>query len=208
MSITLPTLAFPSLQTVATLLSGSAAGVTAYTIAAWRYPRPVTQFRLPVRSSATTGATPPRGRIPLPLDAMVATPVEQAALEAPVEFIDRLAELSFDIWMEVGKTVAAHRETGDYATARALLAAAISDQRLNVAAWMIRDGVDTAAFYATVGRSRISRAERRTLAAAHGAAEGAALALLVRAWLPRSDLATLYAPFAACLAVADVNVTS
>jgi hypothetical protein len=65
--------------------------------------------------------------------------------------------------------------------------------------WSVRDAVDTAAHIATREAHQWSRQERGAFAAAHGAAEAAALALLVREHLPTETYRALTVPFAACI---------
>jgi hypothetical protein len=79
--------------------------------------------------------------------------------------------------------------------ALALLEATIATHGLGIAAWYARDAVATSALLATSGVPRRTASERRAIAAARGAAEVAALALLARDTLPPTDLATLCAPF-------------
>src|SRR5262249_53708815 len=74
--------------------------------------------------------------------------------------------------------------------------AAIVSQRLNLAAWSVRDAVETVVYLTNHAAGRLSRADRRVLVAAHSAVEDAALALLVAEHLPRTDIAQLCAPFA------------
>jgi hypothetical protein len=73
----------------------------------------------------------------------------------------------------------------------------IREQHLGVAAWDIRDAVETAAFLVTPSHARCSRTERQVWDAARGAAEDAAIALLARAYLEAPDFETLCAPFGA-----------
>jgi hypothetical protein len=139
-----------------------------------------------------------QGRIPLPVDAIAFTVNGAASLEPVDEFIDRAAGLPRAAWLQIGRTLM-QGEEGSRSTARLLLEAAIADHRLGIMAWNVRDGVDTAAYYAGGSSAGSSRDERRAFAAAHAAAEGAALAFLVRDHLASDDVAQLQAPFACCL---------
>ncbi|HEV8445373.1 MAG TPA: hypothetical protein VGQ44_01075 [Gemmatimonadaceae bacterium] len=118
-----------------------------------------------------------------------------AGLEAVRSFAERLAELSPSDWVEVGNSLlrdaSAHATR---ATASALLVSTINGRGLDVAAWYACDAIETSAFY--VSRPSCSTpSDRRAFAAAHAAAEDAALALLAREFLPASDYEALCDPF-------------
>lgn len=135
------------------------------------------------------------GRLPLPKRVTELTPVDVPAL-APVDvFVDRLAELPMAAWLTVGRALIADR-TGEYARAKAfaILEETIGSHELEVAAWYVRDAVETSAFLASAPMSRWTSEERRAFAAACAAAEEAALALLARDHLPDREFNALYAP--------------
>jgi hypothetical protein len=119
-------------------------------------------------------------------------------------FLDRLIELPLAEWLAIGELIVVDR---DHVPVRRRawdeLEAKLRTGRLGVAAWSIRDAVDTAAYIATCESHRWTRHERGAFAAAHGAAEAAALALLARDDLPAEIYRSLTAPFAACVAGAD-----
>jgi hypothetical protein len=199
----------PAAEVFTSLLAGGAAGVAACRAAGWR---PVTRG---TNGAETTLAVVQRtvgqhgvrwqGRIPLPVDAMMLVVGGEAPLEPVDEFIDRLARLPRVTWLQIGRAL--QREESSRSTARLLLEATIADQRLGITAWNVRDGVDTAAYYAGGSSAGTSRDERYAFAAAHGAAEGAALAFLVRNHLAAEDVAQLQAPFACCLAEQSLDST-
>lgn len=119
-------------------------------------------------------------------------------------FVARLAQLPASEWVEVGRALAANREgLVARSTARATLDATIANRGLSMAAWSVRDAVETAACLAGHAARRWSPADRRFLAHARDAAEGAALALLARDYLTAKDCDLLYAPFAAYIPMAD-----
>jgi len=116
-------------------------------------------------------------------------------------FLDRLLELSVVDWIRIGRSLIADRDALLVRQrAWALLEAAIADHRLGVAAWEIRDAIDTAACLATRGARGWSRDTRGCFASTHGAAEAAALALLARGHLRADAVAALTTPFAALIA--------
>jgi len=143
------------------------------------------------------------GRLRLPRQVAELTPDDEPALAAVNAFADRLAELPLSEWLAVGRTLVedpsiyAHRETP-----YAILETTVNDRRLGVAAWYVRDAIETSAYYASQPMKRWTSAERRAFAAAHAAAEEAALAILARVHLGAEDFAALCAPFAPWLSEA------
>lgn len=135
-----------------------------------------------------------------------AQPREMAPLGSVDTFLDQLVDLPLAEWLMIGEALVADR---DHVAVRRRawdeLEETLLRSRLGLAVWEIRDAVDTAAFIATRESHRWSRHERRTFAAAHGAAEAAALALLVRGDLPTDTYRALTAPFAASIAVAEAT---
>jgi hypothetical protein len=120
---------------------------------------------------------------------------ETARQEVAV-FVDRLDDLPGGRWIEIGRARLSPLAALHRAAAFASLEAAIEDQRLGVAAWHVRDAVATSAILARRTIRGWTRAERLALAAAHGAAEGAALAILARCSLAPEDFNVLCAQFA------------
>ena len=138
------------------------------------------------------------GRLPLPREVAGLTPEELPAL-APVDaFADRLAELPLASWLSIGQSLVESASVSTLrATPYAILEATINNRGLAVAAWYVRDAIETSAYYASPRRRRWTRMERRCFAAAHAAAEEAALAILAQAFLSSEDVDALCAPFAA-----------
>jgi hypothetical protein len=125
----------------------------------------------------------------------LADPSSGVALDAAQSFVERLADLPALAWLEVGRALLRDRSSNTpRVTACAMLAATIKGRGLAVAAWYACDAIETSAFYASRAK-RWTPSERRALAAAHAAAEDAALALLARQFVPAADCATLVAPF-------------
>lgn len=117
----------------------------------------------------------------------------------PVDtFVDSLIELGTWEWLDIGNSLAADRN-GSIArqAARSVVDAALDRHTLWLPAWHVRDAVDTAAFFGTRHVSEWSRERRRAAAAAHTAAESAALALLVAPLIQRDAVDCLCAPFPA-----------
>ncbi len=136
------------------------------------------------------------GRLRLPPEVAEATSQQEPALGAVNAFADRLADLSGWAWIAVGRTLM--KDPSAYAmraTPYAILEATINDRGLAVAAWYVRDAIETSAFYASQTMARWTPSDRRAFAAAHAAAEEAALALLAREFLPATDRDALCAPF-------------
>lgn len=136
------------------------------------------------------------GRLRLPAAVVELTPQDEPALAAVNTFADGLAELPVSAWLDAGRSVmSAASRVASRSTSYAILEATINDRGLAVAAWYVRDAIETSAFYASRSVNRWTRVDRRAFAAAHAAAEEAALALLARAFLSAQDLAILSAPF-------------
>ena len=119
-------------------------------------------------------------------------------------FLDHLVELPAAEWLAIGEDLIADRN-GVPVRHRtwAELEAILLRGRFGLAVWKVREAVDTVAFLATREWPRWSRHERRLFAAAHGAAEAAALALLARDELPADAYRALIAPFANCVAAME-----
>jgi hypothetical protein len=136
------------------------------------------------------------GRLPLPPQVAELAANDEPPLAAVNAFADRLADLPLSSWLAVGKslvdnpTAYAHR-----ATPFAILEATINDRGLAVAAWYVRDAIDTSAHYASHTTTRWTSRDRRAFAAAHAVAEETALALLARPHLSADDYSALCAPF-------------
>lgn len=137
------------------------------------------------------------GRLPLPREVAGLTPEDVPAL-APVDaFADRLAEMALASWLAIGRSLVEGASVSALrATPYAILEATINDRGLAIAAWYVRDAIETSAYYASPPLHRWTRMERRCFAAAHAAAEEAGLAMLARAFLSSEDFDALCAPFA------------
>lgn len=124
-----------------------------------------------------------------------------------MEFLDRLCALPLTDWITAGELALRMDED----EARAALDRVVAERHLEVPAWYVRDAVATAIELAWCAPDcppdhvpadrrwslpAHSDVEQRRLDAAREAAERAALALVVRAWLPRAVFDALYAPFA------------
>jgi hypothetical protein len=95
-------------------------------------------------------------------------------------------------WLELGGDIAdARAQSAARSSAWDGLQVAIFDQGMQLAAWYVRDAVETAAFLASHSGRRRSREDRLRFAAAHGAAETAALALLARPYLTQEHFSIL-----------------
>ena len=113
-------------------------------------------------------------------------------------FIDRLADLPLSEWIAIGRAVLEDRQAASTrSTSSAIVDATIAHWQLDIAAWHVRDSVETVAFLARDANQALSRTDRRMFFAARRAGEDAALALLVHPCLPDEDLQVLFAPFAA-----------
>ena len=121
----------------------------------------------------------------------------EAALDAAMRFMDRLVELRLRDWLAVGRRLIADRE-GLAVRQRAWMEvdAAIGAHGLALAAWHMREALETAAFLVSQTASRWTREERRQFAATQGAAEAAALALLAQTHTRTDTVRTLWEPFA------------
>ena len=129
------------------------------------------------------------------------TPREHAALTVSASaFLDRLADLPLTTWLATGRALADDREGLNVRqSAWEMLDAAIASHGLGLAAWSMRDAVETIAFLKTRELCEWSPAERRYFACAQGAAEAATLAVLARDHLSDHDFQALVASFCQCI---------
>lgn len=145
------------------------------------------------------------GRLRLPQRVADLTPEDEPGLAEVDAFVDRLAELPIDVWFDIGRSLLGHSSTvGQRETAFAMLEATIGAHGLGLAVWYTRDAVETSAFLASKSVPRWTSEGRCIFAAAHAAAEDAALAVLARDKLATRDFELLVAPFAP-LASGDVK---
>lgn len=135
-------------------------------------------------------------RLPLPQLVADLTSADAPTLSAVDVFADELSALPLERWLEIGRAmIGGHSASDRRSSAIAFLEATILTRELSIAAWYVRDAIDTSAYAAGHSVLRLTSSDRRLLAAAHGAAEDAALALLARDELRPEDLAVLLAPF-------------
>src|SRR5262249_33673562 len=135
-------------------------------------------------------------RLPLPPNVTQMTEAQEPALALANVFIQRLCDLPLHSWLAIGRAVIAARSETAYASAWSSVERAIAKRDLGLAAWHVRDDVETIAYLASHSADQLSRSDRPVFAAAHGAAEDAALALLVQSSIASVDLELLCAPFA------------
>jgi hypothetical protein len=112
-------------------------------------------------------------------------------------FIDALAELPLATWLDIGRSLADGRpNSAARDAARASLTTAIHDCELDVAAWYVRDAVETCACLVFSVARTCSTHDRCAFDAARGAANDCALGFLAREGLASESLRALSAPFA------------
>jgi hypothetical protein len=115
---------------------------------------------------------------------------------APVDgLLDWLVELPLAQWLAVGRNAASSPQSPAHSASCVVISTTIVDQRLELAAWHVRDAIETVAFIASHSRRPMSRADRRSFSVAHGVAEETALALLTRDFLPSESFRLLCSPF-------------
>jgi hypothetical protein len=144
-------------------------------------------------------------RLPLPEDGAEVRADDQHALELLDVFVDRLAELPLEGWLSIGRDLAASDTLPVRQLAWVEVDTAIADRQLAMAAWYVRDAIETTVCLASRQASCWSREQRWWLASTHGAAEAAALALLARHYTSDECRRTLCAPFARQLEESDGN---
>ena len=136
------------------------------------------------------------GRLPLPRHVAELTLDDEPALAFVNAFADQLVDLPLSTWLAIGATIAADRDGLPVRRdAWDTVDAAIVDHGLAIAAWYVRDTIETAAFLVSRNTSQWSSRERRVFASAQASAESAALALLARDHLSGDVLSTVFAPF-------------
>src|SRR5262249_25975293 len=121
---------------------------------------------------------------------------QEPALALTKTFIEHNGDLPTESWIAVGRAAMANRSAAAYANAWRAVQQAIAKHELSLAAWHIRDQIETLAYLASHAGAPLARKDRPVFAAAHGAMEDAALALLVSSDLTAGDLDLLCAPFA------------
>jgi len=118
-------------------------------------------------------------------------------LDRALLFVDALAALPRSCWVDIGRVLLAdHAGLAPRVTAAAAVDAVIAARRFRVAAWYVRDALETAVFLARRGGARVSTTDRQAFDAARDAAEDAALALLAFPRLCARDVDVLCGPFA------------
>jgi hypothetical protein len=137
------------------------------------------------------------GRLRLPQRVADLTPEDEPGLAEVDVFVDRLAELPIDVWLDIGRSLLGDSSTvGQRETAFAIVEATIGTYGLGLAAWYTQDAVETSAFVASKSVPRWTSEDRCIFTAAHAAAEDAALAVLARDKLATRDFDLLVAPLA------------
>jgi hypothetical protein len=124
------------------------------------------------------------------------TETQEPALALAKAFVDGLCDLPLESWLAIGRAAMVNRGSDAYAGAWSAVEHAIAQQNLALAAWHIRDEIETLAYLACHSGVPVWRSDRPAFAAAHGAVEDAALALLVRDYVSVADVDRLCAPFA------------
>lgn len=114
-----------------------------------------------------------------------------------VGWLDRLSDVSYDEWLAI--THAARHDPlrpERLGAAQERLEAVVSEHRLELVAWFVRDMVDTAVYHALHRDEGRDRASRVAASVARDAAYLAGLAIAARTWLTDRDYHELSAPFA------------
>ena len=120
---------------------------------------------------------------------------EQRPVAEVSTLVDWLADLPLPLWLDIGRSVASDRlRLAVRGAAWEELQRAICAKELQITAWFVRDAVETAAFLAGHSVRQWSPEDRRFFAAAHGAVEASALALLARPFLELPYFEILYEP--------------
>jgi hypothetical protein len=138
-------------------------------------------------------------RLPLPPRVAQMTAADEPALALSKAFVEGLCDLPLENWLAIGRAVMAIRTSAGYADAWSAVERAIAKRDLALAAWHMRDEIETIAYVVSHVGAPLSRANRPAFAAAHGAAEDAALALLVRGCVSAMDIDLLCTPFASTI---------
>jgi hypothetical protein len=134
-------------------------------------------------------------------------PSDELALERVDGFVDRIAALPVASWLEIGRLIICGTpSSAERSCARTALENVIAGHELSVAAWFVRDAVETSAFIASYGHLRRST-ERHQFAAARRAAEESALVMLVQGRLNVASFETLTAPFHSLLSYRNAVFT-
>jgi hypothetical protein len=123
------------------------------------------------------------------------TEVQEAAFTATKAFVEQLCDLRLDGWLAIGRALIASRGVTTYMSVWSTVEQAIAKCDLGLVAWHVRDDVETVAYLVSHAGAPLARSDRAVFAATHGAAENAALALLVQSSISSADLELLYAPF-------------
>lgn len=118
-------------------------------------------------------------------------------LDGVTAFLDGLFELPLASWLAIGRALIADRQgLAVRQAAWSDVEDAIGTYNLAVAAWHVRDALETVVGLVSRPVPGWSRDERCQFAAAHGAGEAAALALRARAHVRHDIVRILCSPFA------------
>ena len=110
-------------------------------------------------------------------------------------WLEALHGLTREQWARVAEeSASANVEMGADGIQRAI-ATAIAQHRLDVAAWFLRDAVETTLYYAIRTPLRAPEFSASEIKRIHRATEWAAMAIAVEGWLDRSICDALIAPF-------------
>ena len=115
--------------------------------------------------------------------------VEEFRFNCLDAFLDFIADLSADEWLAIGAAPPVDARTV------AILEATLAVQRLQVDSWCVRDDVETLAVLVRSSLPPPTLRVHHAMERARLSAERAALAILARRWLARSDVADLLSPF-------------
>jgi len=154
----------------------------------------------PAKCLVMRRATPHEKRSTIRLRSSPATPGNR---DAVVRFIDRLATLQPNDWLDVAD--AAAHDAATCARARVIIDVLVARHGLAVQAWSVLDDIQTVA-HGSGGPAWFVSPSGRTatrLQVARAAADAAGLALLVRPWLSDHEFDVLYRPFAALARSSD-----
>jgi hypothetical protein len=119
----------------------------------------------------------------------------QVDRQSAERFVERLGDLPSFAWRAAGES--ARARLAERAAATAILQSVLAGAALHFEAWLIADGVETAARHHAFDAAE-RRGDRSLLEqwrAAHSVAATAALAVLARRLLPDASFRVLYRPF-------------
>jgi hypothetical protein len=110
-------------------------------------------------------------------------------------WLEALHNLTREQWARVARESASAERATRTDDIKRLIVAAIRKHRLEVAAWFLRDAVETTVHYAVRTGARATEVSPSEITRIHRATEWAALAIAAESWLDPSVCDTLIAPF-------------